>query len=351
MSSRAGWLDIVSGSDDSLRGLAARGVLGAASQLYGLAMRGRNAAYENGWKRIERVEVPVVSVGNLTVGGTGKTPTIAWLAHACLHRGRRPAIIARGYGASAGQLNDEGKELQRLVPGVIQVQMADRVAAARRAIAQGADVILMDDGLQHRRLHRDGELVLLDATNPFGFGHLLPRGLLREPIAGLRRAQLVMATRSDRVSSAELDQLQSRVRQLAPTARWCASAHGPQRLRSATGLTQSLESLRGRRVLAVCALGNPAAFFQTVESCGAVVAERLAFADHHHFSAADRDQIAARALAAGEIELIACSGKDLVKLDADRLSDIPLWAVEIALDLKSGQPELEAWLNQILESK
>ncbi len=149
---------------------------------YRLLVETRNRHYDRAADAAKRVPVPVVSVGNLTTGGTGKTPMVAWLARWFQQRGLRPVIVSRGYGSQNGQPNDEARELAEQLPDVPHLQDADRVRGAQQAIAQhGAQVILLDDGFQHRRLHRDLDIVLVDALQPFGSEHLLPRGLLRSP--------------------------------------------------------------------------------------------------------------------------------------------------------------------------
>src|SRR5262249_33431092 len=155
----------------------------------------RNAAFDRGWRRVHRLPVTVVSVGNLTVGGTGKTPTVAWLCALAAARGRRPGVLARGYGRAPGALlNDEGEMLAGAGPGRRTERAPDRAAAGRRLLTRGADFVVLDDGFQHRRLHRDVDLVCLDARLPFGIGRCLPAGELREQPAGLQRADAVIPT-------------------------------------------------------------------------------------------------------------------------------------------------------------
>ena len=135
--------------------------------------------------------MPVISVGNITTGGTGKTPMVAWLARWFRNQDVRVALVSRGYRAEAEGQNDEARELATLLPDVPHLQNPDRVAAARIAIDElETQLIILDDGFQHRRIHRDLEIVLIDALQPFGFGHVLPRGLLREPLRGLAHPTL-----------------------------------------------------------------------------------------------------------------------------------------------------------------
>ena len=184
---RQRFLSLVSGRRGVWPSLQRLGLL-AASGLYAVAVQARNFAYAAGWLRSHRVGMPVVSVGNLTVGGTGKTPCVEYVAGFYRRQDRRVAILSRGYGGSGGR-NDEALVLDENLPDVPHLQGPDRVALARTALEElESEVLILDDGFQHRRLARDLDLVLLDATVPWGYGHLLPRGLLREPAGGVRRA-------------------------------------------------------------------------------------------------------------------------------------------------------------------
>ena len=157
----------------------------------------RNTAYDRGWKSVHRAAVPVISVGNITLGGTGKTPMVEWLARWYRRRDVRVALISRGYG-HAGGINDEGLVLEENLPDVPHLQDPDRVRLADIAVAElETELIILDDGFQHRRLARDLDLVMLDALDPFGLGRLFPRGLLREPVSSLRRASAVILSRAD----------------------------------------------------------------------------------------------------------------------------------------------------------
>ena len=187
-----------------------------ASVPYGWAVAVRNGLFDRGWKSIERAGVPVVSVGNLTVGGTGKTPCVEYIASRLRQWDRRVAILSRGYGSEHGP-NDEALVLEENLPDVPHLQGPDRVALARIAIEElESEVLVLDDGFQHRRLARDLDVVLIDATQPWGFGYLLPRGLLRESPRGLRRAGAVVLTRCDQVDAAALAKLKGEVAKLAP---------------------------------------------------------------------------------------------------------------------------------------
>ena len=200
---------IMSGERTDLSAVLMRGGLRAASSLYRVGVSSRNRRFDRGSAEVHCCGVPVVSIGNLTTGGTGKTPIVCFLAKKLRQHHLRVSIVSRGYGRGEAESNDEAMELADRLPDVPHVQDADRVEAARIAVQELAtQIVLMDDGFQHRRLHRDLDIVVIDATCPFGFGYLLPRGLLREPIASLRRADLVILSRCDLVDSAVLQQIE-----------------------------------------------------------------------------------------------------------------------------------------------
>ena len=339
---------LVDGSARGLAPAAARAVLAALAAPYALAVIARNAAYDRGLLPAARAAVPVVSVGNLTLGGTGKTPLVAWVAKTVAAQGRRPAIVSRGYGARPGERSDEAAELALLVPGVLHVADRDRVAAARLATASGAAVVVLDDGFQHRRLARDLDIVAVDATDPFGGGSIFPRGLLREPLAGLARAQAVVLTRA---SAVDADRRTAIRRQLAAACGsamppvWAEAHHRPVRLRSAAGSERPLESLAAARVAAFAGIGNPAAFRGSLESCGARLAGFRGFPDHHAYTAADLDGLD-RWADGLRADLVVTTLKDLVKIDRESLAGVPLVALEIAIDVTVGGDSLRAVVVQ-----
>jgi tetraacyldisaccharide 4'-kinase len=259
--------------------------------LYGATMAVRNWTFDAGLRHTQRLPVPVVSIGNLTVGGTGKTPTVAWVAALAHGLGRRPGVLARGYGRAPGaRLNDEGEMLQRRLPFLLQQQDPDRVAAGRRLVGEGADYVLLDDGFQHRRLHRDLDVVCLDARLPFGNGQCLPAGDLREFRSGLRRAGLVLLTRAGVLSEGDLDARRRRLRELVGSddAGIHACDHGPSDvITRPSGDALPLDTLRGRRAVLLSAIARPESFRATCEALGVEVVGDHRFRDHHRFSAAE----------------------------------------------------------------
>jgi tetraacyldisaccharide 4'-kinase len=272
---------------------------------------------------------------------------VEWIARWFSERGLQPAVISRGYGSQGGRLNDEALELAWNLPGVPHLQNPDRVAAAQQAVGDfRCRVIVLDDAFQHRRIGRDLDIVLLDAMEPWGFGHVFPRGTLREPLVGLGRANVIALSRADTLSPPERRAIRERVASYAPQADWLAVAHAPRGLVAAAGGEEPLEWLAGKRVLAFCGIGNPAGFRHTLAACRCEVAEFREFADHHPYDRRDCDALAAAAERL-DVAAVVCTHKDLVKLAVDRLGDRPLRAIRIGLEILEGQEVLEKRLSAL----
>jgi tetraacyldisaccharide 4'-kinase len=336
MSTEAAFLEIVSGRRQGWQARAARVGLSCLEPIYAAGSRLKNALFESGFKRSESAGVPVISVGNLTTGGTGKTPVVAAVVQMLVDRGLKPAIASRGYRSVDASGNDEKRVLDLLCPGVPHVQNRDRVAAAREFAASGANVIVLDDGFQHRRLRRDLDIVLIDATNPWGYGRQLPRGLLRESKRGLKRAGLIVVTRTDLVGTSEREHLLSEIARHS-SASIVTSRFVPHGLRDRSGVIHSSDDWKGRQVVAFCGIGNPAAFRATLERAGFVPHSHAitSFADHHHYTQEDLERLIAEAEATHATALV-CTLKDLVKLPTIETT-LPILAVEIAFDVIDGR--------------
>lgn len=343
--------DVVSGRRHGLAATLARGLLAAGEPMYGYAIRRKNRQFDCGALPITRVAAPVISVGNLTVGGTGKTPFVVWLARWFRDRGAPVSLISRGYGRSsqAGPPapNDEALEIADLLPDVPHRQSPDRVAAARAELAGGRRVLILDDAFQHRRIARDLDIVLLDALAPFGYGHLLPRGLLREPVESLARAHVVALSRSDAISAEQRAEIKATVHRHAPHVAWLELVHRPAQLRDHQGKLEPLDEWRGKRVAAFAGIGNPAGFQYTLTSAGLDVAGLKALADHQAYSREVLEALAAWTKMLGPIAGVVCTHKDLVKVRAAELAGIPLRALQIEMSITAGQELLAERLRAI----
>ncbi|MHB8909207.1 MAG: tetraacyldisaccharide 4'-kinase [Syntrophales bacterium] len=310
-----------------------RAVLSLLSLPYRGAVATRNQLYNRGVLRQEKLPCPVISVGNLTVGGTGKTPTVILLATMLREKGHRPAVLSRGYGGStrAGittvsdgkriltgwrESGDEPVLIAQAVPGVPVLTGPRRILTGRAAVERfGADVLILDDAFQHRTLFRDLDIVMLDAARPFGNGSLLPRGPLREPPEALHRAHLLIRTGTAEGADSPVPPL--------PAFR---GVHRPRELvEAATGHALPLTELRGITVCAFAGIGSPEAFRQSLTTSGAEVVAFRAFPDHHPYTAADLEALLRWARRCGA-ERIVTTEKDGV-----RLVDFPAFLSEVSL--------------------
>ena len=340
---------LISGQAPPLVGIPARLLLAILSWPYGLVVRLRNALYTHRWLSVRRVDVPVFCVGNLTTGGTGKTPLVAWLARLLRNKGLRVAILTRGYKAGPG-LADEPAELAAASEGAAVIINPDRVAGATDAIRNhGAQVLLMDDGFQHRRLARDLDTLAVDATQPFGFNRLLPAGLLREPLSGLKRAGAVVITRSDQVSGEALSRIEDRVRAVNPALVVARAVHAPTELHLYDGSQTGTASLREHRVFAFCGLGNPDAFSRTVAACAGELAGSLAFDDHHAYTKPCLERIYRDAQSQGA-DLLVTSSKDWSKITPliDAPPPVPLAYLPVEMRFTEGGDLLTSLIERIL---
>lgn len=310
-------------------------------------MRLRNGRYDRDPARAKRAAVPVVSVGNLTLGGTGKTPCVELVARFFRDRGLQVAVLSRGYGADSGP-NDEALVLEDNLPDVPHLQGADRHALAETAVEElEAELLVLDDGFQHRQLYRDLDVVLIDATWPPSRDRLFPAGTLREPVSGLKRAGAIVLTRCDQVSAAELNALRDWLKARVPNVPVAESEHRPVSLIREAHEPEPVEALSGATVGAFCGIGNPAAFRRTLEALGATVCAFRAFADHHAYTRADVEDLSRWAATLPPGATVATTQKDWVKLRVPDLAGRPLRAVRVGLHLRSGEAGLAAALERV----
>jgi tetraacyldisaccharide 4'-kinase len=237
--------------------------------------------------------------------------------------------------------------LEENLPDVPHLQGADRASLARTVVEElESDILVLDDAFQHRQLKRDLDLVLIDATCPWGHGYLLPRGLLREPIGGLKRADAVILTRCDLVTPQAISAIKETVAKIKPDLPIAESTHRPAQWRNASQQTAALESLKNRPIAAFCGLGNPEAFRQTLVKLGLNVIAWRTYPDHHAYSKDDVEALRTWARQLPPDAAVATTQKDLVKIRLDRVGERELWALQIALHLTSGQDALETLLRQ-----
>lgn len=313
------------------------------SLVYGIAVRLRVWLYARGTFETKRLPTPVISVGNLTVGGTGKTPMVIWLAERFLAAGKRVAILSRGYRGS-GDTSDEIEMMKyRLNDRALFGVGADRYEQGRRLEQQGVDVFLLDDGYQHLQLARDVNLLLMDAAQPLGTDMLLPAGRMREPVAAMSRASLLVFTRTETSAgaAAAIATLQA-----YPVFSAATRLLGFRRLGGGVQVLTRAEIGEGP-FLAFCGIGNPPAFFLDLQNWQITVVGTHAFPDHHRYTAGEAQALAKAARAAGARAFVTTE-KDAQNLAGAQFGELPVFVAVIDLEISQGAAFWEAIQAQIV---
>ena len=293
-------------------------LLALGEMFYRIGLWGVQASYRSGLRKVHRLPVKVVSVGNLTWGGTGKTPLVIQLAKGLKAKGYSPAVLTRGYGW------DEAKLLADRLSPIPVVVGPDRVASGRRAARDlGADLLLLDDGYQQWRLKKDLEILTVDAGAPFGNGHLIPRGSLREPIPCAARADLIVVTRAD-LNPGEVKDLKERIRKVSPKAPIFLARYQPTRITKwPSGQELPWSRLQGEPICTLAGIADPKQFETTVERLGAEIGLKIRVQDHHPYSIHEMVRIFARCQQ-HRIRRIVTTAKDAVRIPGgvgERLGD------------------------------
>ncbi len=339
---RGYYLSVVTGRRRGAGAALVRAVLRAGTILYLFLHHGRRLLYRVGILRSVPFPCPVISVGNLTAGGTGKTPFVEYLTRWFARKHFRVAVLARGYGRVKGHGDDEDLLSEMGLENVVRLAGPDRVKLGWKALSDyRAEVLILDDGFQHLRVRRTLDIVLVDATDPFAGGRLLPAGLLRERPEALSRADLVVLTRTDQAAPGELDALRRKVGVAVETV------HRPVQVRGlGDRKAYGIEWLRGRSVYAFCGVGNPEAFRRTIESLGAEVVKFCAHPDHHAYTPEDARRMDAEAREF-MAEALVTTEKDAVKLDAAAFG-LPLAALRVEIEVSRGEELLEDRLVRVV---
>lgn len=320
------------------------------SVLYGLAVRIILSGYSSGLLPRKKLNVPVVSVGNLTMGGVGKTPLVILIAKMLRQRNLKTVILTRGYRPSGNQHvsaeADEVQMLREVLPDVPVVVNADRYAGGIEAIEQfHPDVIILDDGFQHWQLSRDLEIVVVDAAHPFGNGHLLPLGILREPVSSLKRADVIVLTKIDQGNGSEL---KNRLAQWASGIPVVESKHSPRSLTHVYSNQKIEINHLHTAVVAFSGIGDPKSFKTMLIALGADVKEFISFMDHHAYAQDDMNKIRRICDELG-VRTVITTRKDAVKLQpfADVWRGYDLLVLNIEIDITQGENELNDRINSL----
>jgi len=333
-------LDTIRGRKGILPALT-RGILRGLSVGYGAAVRVRNAAFDAGLLPARRLPGPVISVGNLTAGGTGKTPAVEYLARLLESMGRKPAVLARGYGAKTPE--GPSDEVASMAPETRVYASPDRFASGMLALSEGADVLVLDDGFQHRKLARDLDLLLVDALDPWGGGRLLPAGFLREPASSARRAGAVMITRADLVPPERREALRRSLERLGADGPCFEACHAPYALEG--DLAGPPSTLKGMPAVLFSGLGNPEGFRGTARALGVDIRADFPFPDHHAYTERDMRALVEETDKLGA-KLLLTTAKDWVKVKDLPRGATALSALRVRLELLDGEDRLETLIAQ-----
>jgi len=317
-------------------------ILLVLSWIYLAGIRTVDLAYRLGIRRRYEVPVPVISVGNITLGGTGKTPFVVFLAEHMKTRGKSPAVLIRGYGG------DESRMLKERLRDIPVFVGQDRVRSALSAANTGSDVIILDDGFQHRRLARALDIVLVSGSSVFGSGHLFPRGVLREPVAGLERASLVVVTKSDRITDKEKAGIVLKLEKTAPGKPVVFTKYQPDLFTDAAGGVYRKDHVRGKKICLVSGIADPDYLAFQLEGLGAAIEARFDHTDHHRYTQKDIARIYG-SLSASGAELVITTHKDYVKIRELDISPIveKIFILSVAVDVTGGREDLIAGLNSV----
>lgn len=314
--------------------------------VYGAVVGWRNAAFDAG-RGVERVGAAVISIGNLSTGGTGKSPMVLWTIGRLREMGKRPGVATRGYKAKRGELGDEQREMLRRMPDLAIEANPVRASAAKRLIEQGCDAVVLDDGFQHRKLARDLDIVLIDATRPAHTDHLLPRGHLREPRSSLARAHAVVITRCELVSADAVDAIEADALRINPRLVVARSEHQWDGV-EVNGAKRAVEMIRGKRVVLACGLGNPGAFESAAERSGMDVVGRFIKPDHHEWSTRDSEQLVRACQRIDPAAALLTSAKDWAKLARFLGGETPIEVIvpELRIAVTRGEDALVELLGR-----
>ncbi len=282
------------------------------SCLYGLIVRIRNFGYNTGWLKTHPAPIPTISVGNLTTGGTGKTPLVIWIVKYLRNQGLSTAVLTRGYKTEPGKISDEPAILAKSCHGAEIIVDPDRVRGMQKAVRHQCKAAVMDDGFQHRRLGRNLDILTIDATCPFGFDRLLPAGFLREPVTSLKRAHLVVLTRCDQVAPEKLAKITDRIKTIKPDIPVLKTMHTNPFIRIHRKGEFPIKDFRDRKVLAFCGIGNPKSFIERIEALELNLVGKRVFNDHFNYRPSDISKILDHA-GLVDADLILTTQKDWVK--------------------------------------
>ena len=339
-------------------------ILVTVSKIYSVIIRLRNFFYDKHIFAIHHAQAAVICVGNITAGGTGKTPLVVWLCNEIIKKERNKpdeyklAILTRGYKTTQNSklktqnYVDEPAIFAESCPQANVIVNPNRVIGGAQAIGKySSNILVMDDGFQHRRLSRDLDIVTIDATCPFGYGRIIPAGLLREPVSSLKRADAVVITRSDQASEFQLKQIENKIRKIKPNILIARSVHQTVHVNTIDNRQIALEQFKGKKVFTFCGIGNPDSFINSLKKLDYEIAGSKFFDDHYHYTDSCLAEMKKQTQNLG-VEVILTTQKDWTKIRLLKSAkDMPLAYLAIELKFLAGENELRDLIEDTLAGK
>jgi len=350
------YLSILSGRQRGFIAAVIKSTLFTCTLPYLIILNTRNALYKNDFIRRVRLPVKVISIGNITTGGTGKTPLVEFSVKYLSRIKKKVAILSRGYGGNNYSqedneiVNDECLALRENLQDVPVLAGRDRVKTGEKAISDfGVDCVILDDGFQHLKLNRDLDIVVIDALNPFGGGNLIPRGSLREPLKSLKRADLFIISHCNQSNEQTIKSIYTRLNRINKGAPVCESIHSPVHIDNITdGSILGLEWLKGKRIYALSAIGNPDSFVCTLEGLEADLIRHKVFQDHHVYAEEEIDDVISEAQSLGA-DAIMVTQKDMVKIRKMNIKDANILSLKIEIQITKGSDLYEEAIDIVFK--
>lgn len=337
------YLSILSGQQRGFLAAVIKSTLSACTLPYLAVLNTRDALYKNGIVRSTRLPVKVISIGNITTGGTGKTPLVEFSVKYLSKIGKKVAILSRGYGGNNSSpenseiVNDECLALRENLQNIPVLSGRNRVKNGQKAVSDfGVDCVILDDGFQHFKLKRDLDIVVIDALNPFGGGNLIPRGSLREPLKNLKRADLFIISHCNQSNEQTIKSIYTELNRIDRDAPVCESIHSPVHIDNIMeGSMLELEWLKGKRIYALSAIGNPDSFAYTLEGLEVDLIKHNVFQDHHVYTKKEIEEVISEAQSLGT-EAIVVTQKDMVKIRKMNIKDANMLSLKIEIQITKG---------------
>ena len=351
------YLSILSGQQRGFIAAIVKSTLSTFTLPYLAVLNTRNTLYKKGIVRSTRLPVKVISIGNITTGGTGKTPLVEFSVKYLREIGKKVAILSRGYGGNNSSqesdeiVNDECLALKENLQDVPVLAGKDRVKNGKKAISDfGVDCVILDDGFQHLKLKRDLDIVVIDALNPFGGGNLIPRGSLREPLKNLKRADLFIISHCNQSDEQTIKSIYTELNLINKDAPVCESNHTPVHIDNIVdGSILELEWLKGKRIYALSAIGNPESFAFTLEGLDADLVKHKMFQDHHVYTNKEIDDVISEAQSLGA-DAIVVTQKDMVKIRKMNIKDANILSLKIEIEITRGVDLYKTAIDRVFKS-